>query len=361
VPSNYTLQDCEETHREFPRSFSIPRAELRRALEPGWLVKLVFTLPEPVENYGAERMWVEVLGARDHGYTGRLDNHPKFVKDLAHGDDVVFEARHVAALENHDERRLAPLVGVGVDVLYNDAWPTWIVKVEPTTKHDSGWRVFSANEAERGATVRAISTSTLFRSWSVTDSAIDVGWDGVWRWDADTFEYLRADALPAPLEDAAHGDLGRLHRPHPDPELSVVITKRVLDGVAPRTAQRLPLSKGHEAEDSGWCIYVGDESQGELDNPSNSTVVAIARVLHDFPYVERVLGESALATWTWDDAIADWKKVPGSERKKTKKSAKKRKAAAKKPAKKPAKKAAPTKKPAAKKPAKKSPKKSKKR
>jgi hypothetical protein len=307
VAKRYTLKDVEQVHREQPRTFSIPRGELRRALRPGWLVKLVFELPEPVENCSAERMWVEVRQVRDGGYVGRLDNRPLYLKDLAPGDDIVFDARHVAALDTGDPRKLAPLVGVGVDVLRRGEWPAWIARVEPANQHDDGWRVFSDREAREGATVRALSTSTLFRSWSVTDSAIDVGADGIWRWDAESSEYLRVDLLPGPLRDAAAQGLGRLHKAAPKPELFAVITRRAL-AVPPLTAQQLGPSE-QEDDDSGWCIYVGDESQAELDDASKSTLVPVARLLHQYPYLERVLGETELATWVWDDELADWREL----------------------------------------------------
>ncbi len=381
----YTLKDVEQMRREFPRTFSIPRGELRRELQPGWLVKLVFELPEPVDNYDAERMWVKVLRSTDDGgYVGQLDNQPLFVKGLAPGDQVPFEARHVAALDNGDDRKLEPLVGVGVDVLRHGAWPAWVVRVAPTSEYDSGWRVFSEREAAEGATVRALSTSALFRAWTVTDSAIDVGWDGVFHWDEATCEYERADALPPGLA-RTDMDLGRLHRPAPPAEYGAVITKRALEE-PPRMAQQLGPSK-HE-DDTGWAIFVGDESQAHLDNTDNSTVVPVARLLHLYPYLERVLGETEVGTWAWDDELADWKKLaepkatraaknaPGKAPTKAAKKASKRatanngvvkkpaakkaakatkKSAAEKPEKKPIAKKAAAKKPAAKKPAAKKP------
>ena len=91
------LLDAEERHRTDPVSFSIPRSEVRRALRPGTMVKLLFAFgtgdPPPVE-----RMWVEVLGVDGDRYLGRLDNEPRSIEDLKLGDPVRFGPQHVAAI-----------------------------------------------------------------------------------------------------------------------------------------------------------------------------------------------------------------------------------------------------------------------
>jgi hypothetical protein len=304
----YRLADVERTHRQHPRTFSIPRSDRRRALAVGEVVKLVFELAKPRAGQPhAERMWLEVVERAGDGYVGRLDNEPAFIAGLARGDLVPFGPEHVAGIDSPGKRRLGALVGVGVDVLRRGAWPAWLAKVPPATKQDSGWRVFSAREARGGATVRALTTSTMLRAWAVADSVINIDTDGIWRWDEDALEYVAARALPARLARAAAGELGRLHAPPPDDDHGAVITKRALKH-APAFAQQMGPSKGH-ADDTGWAIFVGDESQAYMSNTRNSTVVPVARLLHEYPYLERVLGEPRRTMWTWDDKLADWRDV----------------------------------------------------
>ena len=40
-------------------------------------------------------MWVGVTGSDAQGYVGALDNDPYCTKDLAAGDEIRFEPRHV--------------------------------------------------------------------------------------------------------------------------------------------------------------------------------------------------------------------------------------------------------------------------
>lgn len=299
----YKLQDGEAMHRESPRTFSIPRSEVRRDLPQGALVKLVFGLPCPADDgCGAERMWCQVTARQGRGYIGRLVNRPLYVEGLAYGDPVAFQPRHVVAIDTASKKRLAPLVGIGVDVLRGNRWPAWLTRVEPTGKYDSGWRVFSDREARGAATVRALSCETAFRSWAILDSVIDPTEKGVWRWDKKHLEYRRYLEAPAALATSAATPLGRLHRPAPPADQQVVITRKAL-GKKPSFAQRL---SSRDDTDSGWCIFVGDEPQSYLDDAKNSTVVPVARLLFLYPSCERVLGEPGEKLWRWDDDAADW-------------------------------------------------------
>jgi hypothetical protein len=301
--ATYRLRNAEAAARAAPRTFSIPRRQRRIQLETGWQVKLVFELPAASNGISAERMWCAVIARSGLGYIGRLTSTPEHVAGLAAGDDIAFGPEHVCGIETGEEAQLGPLVGVGIDVLRRDRWPAWIAKVAPTGEYDSGWRLFSAREGGEGAIVRALTASTLFRSWAVTDSVIEAGIDGVWRWDDAAVEYARVKALPAGLARAAGAGLGRLHASPPDPELGAVITRRALE-VPPVFAKRSHPLRDHP-DDSGWAIFVGDEAQTGAG--TSSTVVRLARLYHDYPYLERVLGETEHGVWAWDDDAGDWR------------------------------------------------------
>ena len=77
------LLDAEVRHRADPDSFSIPRSDVRHALVPGDLVKLLFGVG-PGDPPPAERMWVEVLEAEAGRYVCLL-----YTSDAADDSSVV--------------------------------------------------------------------------------------------------------------------------------------------------------------------------------------------------------------------------------------------------------------------------------
>jgi hypothetical protein len=296
------LEDAEANRRAHPRTYSIPRREVREALPVGCSVKLVFRIPPGVESdYGAERMWCEVVARDAGGYTGALLSTPSTAGWLEPGVHVRFEARHVAGLEPDDRPTMAPLIGCSLAVLRAGAWPTRIVRVAPVHHLDSGWRVFADEGDHR---VRAVTIGNFTRAWAVVDSVIDEREAGAWVWDADELEYRRTERLAPDVLAAANRGLGRVHAAAPPAKLTAIVTRRVLDE-APRGAQWLTPSPNH-ADDSGWCFFVGDEPQAYMDDADNHLVVPLARVLHLYPYVERVLGEAREQVWCWNDELGDW-------------------------------------------------------
>jgi hypothetical protein len=298
------LDDAVALHCAAPRTFSIPRREVREALPVGCQVKLLFRLPaDAPQGYpGAERMWCVVKGRRAEGYFGELVHQPRYLTSVAAGAEIEFAPRHVAGISyGPSSTRMAPLVGCALEVLRRGAWPFWVGRVAPESRHDSGWRVFAESGDIR---VRAVTAPTLLSAWAVLDSVIDGATLGAWRWEADALELVRAEALPPPVAAAAEEGLGRLHRPSPPVEQRAVVSRRALDE-APRCAQRFEPRPDHP-DDSGWCIWVGDEPQEVIDDAGHSTLAPLARLLHLYPYLERVLGEPGGRSWEWNDEAGDW-------------------------------------------------------
>lgn len=94
--SDYRIADGEVRQAAAPRAFFIPSRSEREGLQPGDLVKLLFELVDPQpDDPGAERMWVEVLGARDGLYVGALTNTPRAITTISVGDRVDFGPEHV--------------------------------------------------------------------------------------------------------------------------------------------------------------------------------------------------------------------------------------------------------------------------
>ena len=102
MTSSWYLEDCEARHAEAPDTFDLLKLEIRRRMRTGNLVKLIFNLHDPKGNMTGERMWVKVVEATHIGddttYVGQLDNTPAFIDDLAPGDPVMFEPKHIATL-----------------------------------------------------------------------------------------------------------------------------------------------------------------------------------------------------------------------------------------------------------------------
>jgi hypothetical protein len=95
----WTLEDCEERHRQWPDTFEIPDIEIRTSLERGDVAQLVFriTLDDDREPEVFERMWVEVKEATKSGYVGLLCNNSHSLEE----NDILWSGTAVAFQPNH--------------------------------------------------------------------------------------------------------------------------------------------------------------------------------------------------------------------------------------------------------------------
>lgn len=178
----YRLQDVEAIHRQNPRTYSIPRSEIRGGLKEGMLVKLVFVLEEPTEdNIDAERMWVKVHKVVKDFYWGILDNDPRYATELKSGDLIEFRPEHVAAIYVEagdpgwiDESKLAV---VSRNVVENEEWPGCLVRTEPPDKQFSGWWILSGQEStedmQRPDKFQPCTLFEIIRRFRVLDSVLD--------------------------------------------------------------------------------------------------------------------------------------------------------------------------------------------
>ena len=108
----WQLMDGEQLHREAPATFEIPDLALRRILQPGDIVKLIFEIM--VEGGGrdtaVERMWVVIRERIPGGYIGMLDNTPGEIAEndtFWVGSELPFEYRHIIDVLPGDEKSLA--------------------------------------------------------------------------------------------------------------------------------------------------------------------------------------------------------------------------------------------------------------
>ena len=98
----WQLDDGEVLHQQHPDTFWIPPRDVRDALQPAQVVKLVFRIVTLGEDdaleENVERMWVIVDGREGDLYRGVLDNDPECTDELKSGSEVWFQARHVIAV-----------------------------------------------------------------------------------------------------------------------------------------------------------------------------------------------------------------------------------------------------------------------
>lgn len=150
MPS-WTLEDADDIAAESKYTFfKLPR-ETIALVRPGEVVKLIFTFDsDDPQAPGAERMWVIVDRIEaDERFTGRLDNQPRWIKDLDPGDQVTFEARHIINTEHDSHDNLVEKYSmrcfVTHRILRDRAKVGYLYREAPDYENDSGWR-FTAND-----------------------------------------------------------------------------------------------------------------------------------------------------------------------------------------------------------------------
>jgi hypothetical protein len=146
----WKLDDVENRHRR-SATFWIPPEDMRVNLEPGIFAKLVFVQKAPSAG---ERMWVEISDVTGPGkYKGRLANNPVSIKGLEFGDEVVFEAKHVADIEVPGSPIPYPQMGAF------EAFERWrrepaVLEPLPPGAENDPWTMWAPEELRRGLPVR---------------------------------------------------------------------------------------------------------------------------------------------------------------------------------------------------------------
>jgi hypothetical protein len=197
------LLDAEQRHRADPDTFSIPRSDVRAALVPGDLVKLLFGFGDG-EAPPAERMWVEVLEAREGRYVGRLDNEPQAISDLSPGARVSFGPEHVAAIWRQREDTPSPeQFALISDRIWQDGErPARAVRRPPPDESFSGWVLFGPSDPpvppEDLAGFRPVSHQSLTDRYRAFDSIEDEAPPCDWQWDPRDLEWQREPTEPTP-------------------------------------------------------------------------------------------------------------------------------------------------------------------
>ena len=192
------LVDAEERHRAHPRTFSIPRSDVRATLGVGDRVKLLFAVGDGSSN---ERMWVEVVEVVDGRYVGRLDNEPVAITDLLLGDRIAFGPEHVAAIwrELPDAPTEGQFAIVSSSVWRAGQQPVRAVRMAPPDPSFNGWLVFAADDPrmpdERLSGFEPVTHHALLERYRSFDSIEDEPPGTEWRWDVAEVEWKRVARL----------------------------------------------------------------------------------------------------------------------------------------------------------------------
>jgi hypothetical protein len=151
---SWRLADGNALAARYPYTFHTPSTEAIAALRPGDEVKLIFEVEaDDVRAPNAERMWVEIRSRSRDSFEGRLGNTPAYIRNLAAGDPVSFEARHIIQVSIDDPvpSRTAKYEArcfVTRAVLYDRAPVGYLYREEPEYDDDSGWRIAAGTESD---------------------------------------------------------------------------------------------------------------------------------------------------------------------------------------------------------------------
>lgn len=153
LPS-WRLDDAAIIAAENPFTFYKPSAEAIALLRAGNLVKLIFAFDSnDPKAPRAERMWVRIERIAGDRYSGKLDNDPRYIKDVKLGDSVDFESRHIIQTDISDP--VADLTKpywakcfVTHRVLYDGVRVGYLYRELPDDEADSGWRMTAGDECD---------------------------------------------------------------------------------------------------------------------------------------------------------------------------------------------------------------------
>lgn len=150
----WVLVDVEPIAAEHKYTFYKPSLAAIAKIKPGENVKLIFRFEsEEADAPEAERMWVIVDTIEADGqFTGRLDNHPQWIKDLKAGDTIAFCTCHIIGTEHAETdnlvERYAKRCFVTQRILRDRARVAYLYREEPDNDDDSGWRFMANDETQ---------------------------------------------------------------------------------------------------------------------------------------------------------------------------------------------------------------------
>ncbi|MFC5476288.1 immunity protein Imm33 domain-containing protein [Paraherbaspirillum soli] len=153
MPS-WHLVDAAEIAAKNKYTFYKPSDEVIAKIAVGEVVKLIFAFEsDDPEAPGAERMWVLVDSIEGNGcFSGRLNNEPYHIKDIALDDPVSFRDIHIINTKHDDDDNIVekyiPRCFVTNRILKDGLKIGYLYREEPDNEQDSGWRILAGDESD---------------------------------------------------------------------------------------------------------------------------------------------------------------------------------------------------------------------
>lgn len=149
----YELLDPRIQAGESPFTFYLPNVSIIKKLKKGDSVKLIFPLKEKREDLPhSERMWVTIKSRIENNFIGKLENRPKYIKELEKGDIIEFKEYHVIDSSIDDPHAkefdiyFQKKCVVSKKILDDKLKPRMLIKDKPNREDDSGCAFLSKAE-----------------------------------------------------------------------------------------------------------------------------------------------------------------------------------------------------------------------
>lgn len=115
----------------------------------------------------------------------------------------------------------------------------------------------------------------------------------------DTVPFEARHIIDTDIEDPSARDFERYFK-------RCFVTHRILeDGEKPRYVYR---ESPDRDDDSGWRFLAGDESDEYMDDASNSSYIAVGKILNlDRSLVE--IFDEPVGRWSWNESTASWQRI----------------------------------------------------
>lgn len=158
---SWQIDDITELAKESKYTFYVPPKSVVEKLAIGNFAKVIFrfqsddpTIPK------AERMWVEIKERKGNQFIGDLANMPRYIKDLAIGDEIEFETQNIinTDIKSEEENLVEKYIHRcfvtneiskkkrKIGYLYREEKE--ILGKEENGIYDSGWRIMAGDETQ---------------------------------------------------------------------------------------------------------------------------------------------------------------------------------------------------------------------
>jgi hypothetical protein len=206
----WALEDASVLAARHPYTFYKPSAQAIERLQPGDIVKLIFTFTAVDAPVSAERMWVIINSVNGGQFVGALDNDPFHIKGLVAGDRIEFDSRHIVQVSIDDPvpDPTGPYWArcFVTNRVLKDGHPVgYLYREKPAADDpddDSGWRILSGDESD------------AYMDDPANTSYVALG--AVLRRDDSILELLTISAPCAFVREGPTGEYRRLEPPDAD-------------------------------------------------------------------------------------------------------------------------------------------------